>query len=314
MKATLDKIQQFLVSPVSYALLKNNDSFRESYYSQSRGEALPLTEHYYHPLNPCFLFELTGPAIMQHSPIITVRDGVLTFMDFLLNNHQALSHWGTLFIIPKVYEKLIPKHLAHFFIGYEITQSKKTVASEKFIFAYLTEEYLARDIDVILEKLNDLKDDDKCTLFLPQETNLEKVSYNNIFVQEFIFKLSHRLKDHAVRHINTHDFLNTTDFSRFDFIDLAYDHFLVYDHFIKFLMASRGCQSCYEAPSQQVRPILSLNLSMYHQMNLYELAPAGEIFSELLMYRKQYPHRKLMEDTYFSTLLRNLMNSAPHKA
>src|SRR5690606_25627409 len=118
--------------------------------------------------------------IMQHSPIITVRDGSLSFMDFLLNNHQALSHWNTLFIIPQAFEKLIPEHLAHFFVGYDFSQIKKKTTREKFIFAYLTEEYIGKDIDLALEKLGDFNDE-KITLFLPQETNLEKVSYNSIF-------------------------------------------------------------------------------------------------------------------------------------
>ncbi len=313
MSATFEKIKNFLDSPVSYALIKNKDLFRDHYYAQSYSDALPMTDHYYHPLNPCFLFELTGPAIMQHSPIITIRDGYLSFMDFLLNNHQAFNHWNTLFLVPKVYEKLIPPHLASFFIGYDFSQEKNNRierTGEKFIFAYLTEEYLGNNIEECFNKIA-LSPEDRVTLFLPQETNLEKVSYNNIFAQEFIFKLSHKLKDHSVRHINTHDFLNTSDFSSYDFIDLAPDHALVYDNFIKFLMASRGCQSVFSSRNQT--PLLTLNVSMFHQMNLYEIKPHNDIFSELLLFKKQNPNKKLLEDSYFSGTLRHFMKSSPHE-
>lgn len=309
MSATFDKIKNFLESPVSYALIKNKDLFRDNYYAQSYSEALPMTDHYYHPLNPCFLFELTGPAIMQHSPIICIRDGYLSFMDFLLNNHQSLTHWNTLFLVPKIYEKLIPPHLASFFLGYDFSQEKTKMSSrDKFIFAYLTEEYLGNNIEESLGQLT-FSPQDKVTLFLPQETNLEKISYNNIFAQEFLFELSKKLKDHSVRHINTYDFLNTADFSSYDFIDLASDHALVYDNFVKFLMASRGCKSVFGASNQT--PLLTIDISMFHRMNLYEIHPSNDIFPELLLFKKQNPNKKLLEDSYFLGTLRQFLKSSP---
>lgn len=310
MTATLDKIKNFINSPISYVQLKNNDFFREAYHSNSLGEALPLTEHYYHPLNPCFLFELVGPGIMQHAPIITIRDGFLSFMDFLLNNHQSIPHWNTTFLVPKNFEKLIPTHLSPYFIGYDFSQKESPKGREKFIFSYLTEEYLGSDIDLTLNKL-DISDNDRVTLFLPQETNLEKISYNNIFAEKFLFKLSLKLRNTDVRHINTHDFLNTTDFSQYELIDLALDQYLVSDNFIHFLMSSRGCRNVFKMCTEKA--IYSLDMSMYHQMNLYEITPDNDLFSELLLYKKQRAG-KLIEDPYFTSILRSSMNNPTHKA
>lgn len=311
MSATLDKIKNFLSSPTSYALTNHNEFFRDNYRVSSYAEALPLTEHYYHPLNPCFLFELTGPLIMQHSPIITIRDGYLTFMDFLINNHQALSRWNTLFLVPKTFESLIPPHLSHFFIGYDFSQKKRVKTNHKFIFAYVTEEYLGGDIDGVFSKLQ-LSPQDELTFFIPFESNLEKISYNNIFAQKFLFSLSKKLEGLNINHINVNDFLNTSDFSSYEFIDLSDDHYLVFDNFVKFLMASRGCQSVYE--SKKDNSLFSLDMSMFHQMDLYEIKPSHDLFSELLLYRKHNPHKKLLEDPFFSSSLRDFMNSCPHKA
>lgn len=311
MKATLDKIKDFLASPISYTLMRENEFFRDIYHHQTIADALPMTEGYYHPLNPCFLFELSGPAIMNHSSIITVRDGYITFMDFLLNNHQSLARWKTLFIVPKAFEKLIPSHLSSYFVGYNLSQKDQKKSQDKFIFGYLTEEYLGSDIEATLSKIK-LTDGDKVTLFLPQETNLEKVSYNSTFCQEFLFTLGQKLKNHQVRHINTNDFFNTSDFSPYEFIDLANDHSMISDNFIHFLMASRGCSNVYPTKSQS--SFFSIDLSMFHQLDLYELEPHNECFAELLLYKKQHPSKKLIEDSYFSTFLKHFMNPGPHKA
>lgn len=311
MTATLDKIKSFMASPVSYTLIREYDFFRSNYHNPSLADAQPMTEGYYHPLNPCFLFELAGPAIMRHSPIITVRDGFITFMDFLLNNHQALSRWNTLFIVPQSYERLIPYHLSSHFLGYQLSQKTHKKTNSKFIFGYLTEEYLGSDIEKTLSKIK-LDPEDKVTLYLSQETNLEKVSYNNIFAQEFLFKLADKLKSHEVRHINTSDFLNTSDFSQYELIDLASSHGMVFDNFVHFLMASRGCQSVY--PQKTSNALMSIDLSMFHQLDLYELTPHNECFSELLLYKKQNPAKRLIEDPYFSSFLKHFMNTRPHKA
>ena len=308
MTATLDKIKSFIDHPVSFVKLKQNDHLKDVYVLKEEvfGNAVPLTDDYYHPLNPCFLFELSGPGLIQHSSVITVRDGFITFMDFLLKNHQKIPLWGITFIIPISYEKLIPSHLKSFFLGYDFSQENKSKSTtEKLIYAHLSEEYLGEDIKASLEKIN-VQQGEKVRLFLSYERNLMKPFFESTFSQNFIFQLSQKLKGCHVEFISDLTFVNETDYSNVEFIDLAKDEYLVSDSFVKFVLASRGCETVFKTQDSKIEPIFKIMMSQFHTMNLYEIESTGQVFSEFLLYKKQNPHKEFLSDDKAKNLLRHL--------
>ena len=312
MTATLDKIKSFLNHPTSFVKLKQNKFLNEIHFPKEElwGQALPLTEDLYHPLNPCFLFELTNQILLQHGAVITVRDGFVTLMDFLLKNHQKIPHLGTTFLIPTSLEKLIPVHLKSSFLSYEFNQVlPKNIPDHKFIYAHLTEEYLGENIEKTLEKIQ-FPDGQKVTLFLSEERNLSKINYDNLFSKKFTFQLSQKLKNCQVRFIDEVTFCNETDFSQYEFIDLAADNYLTSDNFISFLMASRGCRNVYPELESGKHPVFQMQMGLYHQMNIFEIQAQDHIFSEMLLHKKHNPHKEFLMDESAKNHLRYLMQSS----
>ena len=312
MTATLDKIQSFVNNPTSFVKLKWESFLKDSLHSKEEpwGQSFPLTEDLYHPLNPCFLFELTNQVLLQHASVITVRDGFITFMDFLLKNHQKIPHLGITFLIPISLEKLVPQHLKSFFLGYEFNQElSNNPTDRKLIYAHLTEEYLGENISESLKKVH-FPDGQKVTLYLSEERNLSKRNYNNIFSQKFFFQLYQQLQNCQVQLVNEITFFDETDYSQYDFIDLAYDNFLVSDSSISFHMASRGCRNVFP-PQRSDRPSnYQIQMSLYHQMNIFEIHAKDQIFSEMLLLKKHNPHRDFLRDETAKNHLRYLIQSS----
>lgn len=312
MTATLDKIVSFLNHPTSFVKLKWESFLKDSLHLKEEpwGQALPLTEDLFHPLNPCFLFELTNQALLQHASVITVRDGLITFMDFLLKNHQKIPHLGITFLIPLSLEKLVPHHLKDFFLVYEFNQeASNDTAEKKLIYAHLTEEYLGENISKSLERLH-FPDGQQVTIYLSEERNLSKINYNNIFSQKFLFQLFQQLKNCQVQLINEITFFDGTDYSKYDFIDLACDNFLVSDSSVSFHIASRGCRNVYPPQRSDRKPIYQMQMSLYHQMNIFEIQAQDQIFSEMLLHKKHNPHREFLRDESAKNHLRNLLQSS----
>ena len=312
MTATLDKLKTFLNDPISFVNLKRESFLIDAHYPKEEfwGQANPMTEDLYHPLNPCFLFELSNQILHQHASVITVRDGFVTFMDFLLKNHQKIPHLGILFLIPKSLEKLIPHHLKSFFLSYEFNQETSSITpTQKMIYAHLTEEYLGENIGLTLDKIQ-CHDGEKITLFISEERNLAKVNYNNLFPQKFFFELSQRLNKCQVQFINEITFCDGIDYSQYHYIDLACDNYLISDNFNSYLMASRGCRNVYPSLLPDQKPIFQMPMSLYHHMNVYEVQPHDQIFSEMLLYKKQNPHKEFLKDDSIKYRLRNLMQSS----
>lgn len=312
MTATLDKINSFLQHPTSFIKLKQNKFLDESHYPKEElwGEALPMTDDLFHPLNPCFLFELTNSVILQHSSLITVRDGYITLMDFLLKNHQKIPHLGITFLIPISLERLIPLHLRPYFLAYEFNQvAPQMIPEHKFIYAHLTEEYIGEDINKSLEKIH-FSDGQRVTLFLSEERNLSKINYDNLFSKRYFFQLSQKLKNCQVELIDEITFCNGTDYSQYDFIDLAADNYLVSDNFISFLMASRGCPTVYPPQRSDRKAIFQMPMGLYHQMSIFEIQANDQLFSEMLLYKKNNPHKEFLKDDTVKNRLRYLVQSS----
>lgn len=300
----------------SLALLKYNSSVKRESRPDFDNDLYPINQDYFHELNPFFLCNLNPKELFSFTNVFTVRDGHITFADFLLNNFSNLQNLGPeLFIIHPDLVPLIPDNIKNYFATWWTVQKEQTnlKAASKIIVTGIICEHTISNLDTLKLKLQKLKQIDpeaSVELYLPIRRDMFYKKYKeNVLIHQVMKCLSEILPDKDFKLLTTSNFFEIGNFKNTYVIDLAQDNFLVADNFLHYYVQARG--GTVEASSLTSPPrdsFFSFDLSLYHELHITPLNQEKNVFMELLMYKKQNPHVKeyLYEPT-FHNLLRELL-------
>jgi hypothetical protein len=276
----------------------------------------PLAQEYYHELNPYFLFNFYQTHLFSFSDVITVRDGYLSFANFLLNNVSTFEklETGPMFIHPDL-APLVPQGLTDKFATWNLVQKKKTKledARRVVIFGLLSDEYLG-SVEALEKKIQPLKNinpEATVEVYLPLRKNIfELQGKDSVLSQEVISLIKDVIPQKKIKFLTGEHFFEITNFKNAYLFDLAYDKFLVSDNYLHYYMQSRGATvnngSLDEAPADS---IFSLDMSFHHELHISPLPKVRNVFTELIFYKKSNLSVKDFQfDPGFQTLLREIL-------
>lgn len=295
---------------------KYYNSVRRDLWPKFHWDFYPLAQEYYHELNPYFLYNIYRPDYFSFSDVITVRDGYLTFANFLLTNFGTFDslETGPMFIHPDL-APLVPAALSEHFACWQIVQPKKITLEEArkvIIFGLLSEEYLG-SLDSLAERLTPLKNlspETGVEIYLPLRKNIfEYEGKDNVLAHDVISLIKDVLPGRKLKFLTGEHFFEITNFKNNYIFDLAYDRFLVSDSYLHYYVQSRGAtvnSGCLDqAPEDS---FFRLDLSVHHELHFTPLPKVPNLFGELIFYKKANSSVKdLMYDKGFHSLLREIL-------
>lgn len=297
---------------------KYYNSVRRDLWPKFYWDFYPLAQEYYHELNPYFLFNFYRNDYLSFSEVTTVRDGYLTFANFLLTNFNSWDklETGPMLIHPDL-APLVPQHLAENFSTWNIVQPKKQNlkdAKKVFIFGLLSDEYLG-SLESFQERIQVLKDvhpDASVEIYLPLRKNIfELKGKDSVLSQEVVSAIKDILPGRKLKFLTGEHFFEITNFKNSYFFDLNYDRFLVSDNYLHYYVQSRGATvnngSLDEAPKDS---FFSFEMSLHHELHVCPLPKDKNVFTELIFYKKANPSvKEFLFDPGFQTLLREMLTT-----
>ena len=276
----------------------------------------PLAQEYYHELNPYFLFNLYRLDFLSFSEMTTVRDGYLTFANFLLTHFNAWDklETGPMLVHPDL-APLIPAHLAQNFSTWNIVQTKKVKlkdAKKIMIFGLLSDEYLGslESFEERVQVLKDIHPEAVVEIYLPLRKNIfELKGKDSVLGQEVVATIKDIFPGRKLKFLTGEHFFELTNFKDCYFFDLAYDRFLVSDNYLHYYVQSRGATvnngSLDKAPKDS---IFSFDMSIHHELHVCPLPTDKNVFTELVFYKKANPSvKEFIFDPGFQGLLREVL-------
>jgi hypothetical protein len=295
---------------------KYNSSIRKDKFQNYYWELYPLGQDYYHEFNPFFLFNIYHPNLFKFAPILTVKDGYLTFASFIIKNFTFFNKLeiGKFLIHPDLVP-LVPPAFSDKFATWNIVQ-KKTIQLEEakkiLVFGYVSDHYLGNfdKVKLKIKKLKKLRPDAIIDIYVPLRRNIfEEENKESVLIHQLMIQLKEVLGDKSFRILTSDQFFEISDFNNTLLIDLAEDRFLISDNFLYYHVLSRG-GSVYENVQDRApaNSIFNIDLSLYHEFHISPLPESKSFFTELLFYKKQNPLIKdPVFDPSFHSLLRVLL-------
>ena len=244
----------------------------------------PFANDYFHPLNPSFLYEYNSLESMLEFPLITARDGVSTLFDFFQNYPEPKMH-GPHLLISHFLSPLIPSSWQNNCLAYNIFsfENLNSDLNKILLFGLSSTSYTNRE--VIKEKL--------LSKILPSEVHLMLFVEDDPFYEPkreivdncfpLMHEISRNIDGRKVIFHTYESFLQLNDLDEFYFLDLQENNFVLSDNSITQYLLSRGAKP-WEKYQCASHPLLSLNLSPYHQLQIENLKPSD---SEIQLYRNK---------------------------
>lgn len=295
---------------------KYQSSIKKENWAKFYWDMYPLNESYYHEFNPVFLFNLYKEDFFKFTPVLTVRDGYLTFATFIMNNFMTFSRYSSnLFLIHEDLAPLVPPNITQYFGVWKRVQKKQTTltdAKNVILFGFICDQYVG-SMDELRERLKFLqtiRKDATLSLYLPIRRNVFEINPRESIATHIVLNMIKDLiPDREVKLLSGENFFDITDFKDTYIYDLAYDNFMVSDNYLHYYVQSRGATinngSLLEAPKDSV---FSFDLSLYHEFHVTPLPKVKSLFTDLLFYKKQNPAVKDYNfDPQMHGLLRDLL-------
>lgn len=273
----------------------------------------PLVQEYYHELNPYFLYNLCQPELNKLVDVVTVRDGLCTFANFMLENFTTLPKLGPkVFLIHPDLAPLVPPSVAQYFACWNIVQKKQTQlekAKKVIIFGFASDEYLG-NFDYLSTRIQELKTispEAKVEIFCPIRKDIfGSNKRESLAIIHLIDNLKDIFGNRKLSFLRSDHFFDNTDFKNTYFFDLKLDNFVVADNYLHYYVQSRG--ATVNNDSLEVAPensIFNLDLSIHHELHVTPLPKVNNLFTEIFFYKKQNPGiKELMLDMKFQSILR----------
>lgn len=279
----------------------------KSHYPKFYWDLHPYNQEYYHELNPFFLFNLYKPDLLELGHTLTVKDGLASFTNYMLNNYALISKRDVLFIIPPSFTSVVPENLRSKFCGWELNQPKKIKikdAKKVLIFGVLNESYLGSlsQIKDKLMTLNTLPKEAVIEVFLPMRRNPfigDKESLLHLEVIDLVVKT---LPGRSFTFLKSPDFNDKSDFKDCYFLDLTVNRMIIGDSYLHYSIASKGgtVSSLKSTPPED--SLFDLALSFNHNLHVVPLPKVDSIFPELLYTKKQLKSEPLYDTSFFKML------------
>lgn len=307
----LEIIKQQFASGKSLMLGKYSHLHMREHWPKYYYDMHPVVQEYYHELNPYFTFNISNLNLYNFTHTLFVRDGMLTFANFILRNYAAISKFKTHFIIHPDLAPIVPTHLRSQFSCWKIVQPKKIKLenSKKIIISgILTRHYIEgrNNLTQKLKCLQDLATEQPIELFLPMRLNIfEPNMKDNVYLHDTLRIIYELTAGKKVTFLTDKEFGERTSFKDNTLIDLTVDNFMVADSYIHYIVATKGGSITALDSRPPTDSYFKMDLSLNHEVHLMPLPQVESIFVDLLLASKSQPFPTLDSLKIHSLLRQN---------
>ncbi len=281
-------------------------------------ELYPLVDEFYHELNPFFLYNLYSKNFFNIMNFFTVKDGYITFAEFLLKNYQSIPKYGAHFLIHKSLVTLVPPNLRSYFSCWEMSQPKKIRiedAKTVVVFGLMCDQYLGSldKLAVRFEELKKINPEADIELYLtPRKEPLEETGKEVVTHFEVYDIIKNALPNRKINFLKTHEFNAKTHFSDLYFFDAGLDNFLVTDKYIHYYVASKGGSVNHIPLEKPKDSVFDLALSFHHNLHVTPFPEdVDSIFVDMLVNTKKFPTNYYAKDYHLQRFLKRHFRGTP---
>ncbi len=277
-----------LTQSKNYSLI-NRGNINKYYW-----DLYPLAQDYFHEFNPYLVHTIYKDDVFPAFNIFTVRDGMHTFADFLLQHLKDIHKWKTLFLIPEYYTPLIPENLSEKFLSYSLSQIQKPeIKKAKTVVVFgLLNEYYYGSYDLIEKRLAPLKDlppDVKIEVCLTQRrTPLimeEKENLHYINIPEIVRKV---IGNREFKWIRLRDLMEKSVLRDHYLIDLINTPSLICDSYFHYWFLSRGGMINSLPQWKKEETLFEIDLSFNQKLNVKPLPDVKRQVTDLIFFYKTH--------------------------
>jgi hypothetical protein len=289
---------------------------KSNYYQQLHhpagqifSELYPLAVDYFHELNPAFLFKISRFELINKYPAITVRDGAVSFGDFIIKNFQSIPKIKTHFIIHPDLARLVPNNLRSSFSCWNIVQKNKISIknAKRILLIGLMNVQSLPDLSEIKIQFDELKKVPSSTeidIFLPIRSNAYGLPWKESYMgYELIEALREVLPQNKLNYLTNPELMDMTSWSGTYCLDLM-SNLAIADSYMNHHMASRGASISSFKKTEDSQSIFELDMSLNHKIQILPLPEVDSLFPEMIFYKKQASTQAYYSDPRFHALLR----------
>lgn len=310
MNHILEKINKQIKSGRAFNQSRNYSVLDRSHFPKYFWDLYPLAQDYYHELNPIFVGNLYKKELLRFTDVHTVRDGKISFANFLVTNVEHILASKSHFLIPEGYADLIPQNLKDQFSCWSLSlKNPKPISEAKriLIFGLLFERYYGSRTDLedrIRRDFAGASKDAKIEVLLPIRQDVFLTAARESLEHFHVYdSIKAALNGRSFELIKLEHFFDRTIGPDEFLYDLKVDDSIVADSSLHYHYASKGAGVNLlgtEVPKDTFR---SLSISFWHQLNIFPLKHKDSAkFAELLFY-KRVNNRNLIQDKNFHALI-----------
>lgn len=270
----------------------------------------PLWQEYYHELNPGFLFKIPRPDYLNFFPVMTVRDGAVSFASFILRNPPAQNKIKTHFIIPPELGRFLPPQIKSQFSGWSILQKNQMSLSETkkvFIAGFATTQTLP-SLEGITNHLSVLKQtpkDCQIEVFLPIRNDpFSERWQENQLAYKTMDILQTEASGRKITFITAKEVMERANWKGIYFLDLMTEDFILSDSYLRHFVASRGGSVAAFSTKSNPNTQFELSLSLNHKLQVFPLPEVESLYVDMVFYQKRSHASDYTLDPAFHALIR----------
>lgn len=274
------------------------------------GELYPFSVDYFHELNPAFLFKINQIDLLKKYPAVTVRDGEISFGEFILKNHQAISRIKTKFLIHPDLAQIVPDSLKDSFAAWNIVHSRSLQIKEAkriLILGIMNEQTLPpiAEIKKELDKLKVISPKVEIDIFLPIRSHPFGLPWKESFIgYRTIEMLKEILPHNKFNYLGHSELMEKTSCYGTYCLDLMTKKNVIADSYLNHLLSSRGATISSFETADVKNNIFEIDLSLGHKIQFSPLPNVDSIFPEMIFYKKQASTLDYAADPNFHSLFR----------
>lgn len=291
----LEIIKQQYSSGKSLVLGKYSHLHLREHWPKYYYDMFPMVQDYYHELNPYFTFNIMNINVCNFTDTLFVRDGMLTFANFILRNYTEILKMKTHFIIHPDLAPIVPPNLCSKFSCWKIIQPKKIKLekSKKIMISGIPTRHYIEGRNNLIQKLSclkELKADQPIEIFLPMRQNIfEPNMRENTFIYDTLTTIQELTAAKKIKFITEKEFGERTSFNDTTLIDLTVDNFMVADNYIHYIVATKGGSVSALDTKAPADSYFKIDLSLSHEVHFMPLPKVNSIFVDLLLAFKSQP-------------------------
>lgn len=274
------------------------------------GELYPLAVDYYHELNPAFLFKVNQIELLKQFSAVTVRDGAVSFGDFILKNFQTIPKIKTHFIIHPRLAPLVPSNITSSFSSWKIVQKNKTTIQDakRILIIGLMNFQVLPELNAIKKQLAVLEKVPSSTeidIYLPFRSNPFGLPWKESYLgYEFIEALREVLPKNKFNFMTNPELVEKASWNGTYCLDLMSSKLVISDSYMNHHMASRGASISTFDQLEDEKSFFEIDMSLSHKIQFSPLPKVDSLFPEMIFYKKQASTVVYNSDPRFHALLR----------